>query len=177
MPMTSRPDGRARVRGAFVGAASGALSVAAHGVGGGAMMPSEAALILLLAISAAVGGAVAALGERGGWASTPATLVVGQLLGHTILTIAAEHDHGSFLTPTMASAHAFATVLCALLIRAAVRGHGHALSILRRILPALNLSIPVQEFPRAGAPEYRPDVVLRLLVCSGVGTRGPPRPA
>lgn len=174
--MTSRSDGRARVRGAFVGAASGALSVAAHGAGGGAMMPSESALILLLAVSAAVGGAVAAVGERGGWASTPATLIVGQLFGHTILTIASEHHHGSFLTPTMASAHAFATVMCALLIRAAVLGHGHALSILRRILPALNLSIPVQEFPRTGAPEYRPDVVLRLLVCSGLGTRGPPCP-
>ncbi|NIL77503.1 MULTISPECIES: hypothetical protein [unclassified Rhodococcus (in: high G+C Gram-positive bacteria)] len=169
--MTSRPDGRARIRGVFVGATSGTLSIAAHGVGGGTMMPSESALVLLVIVSAAVGGVVAVLAGR---VPMVAVLALGQVCGHTVLTIASEHHHGTSLTPSMLAAHAVATMVCALLIRAAVLGHGHALSVLRRILPVLCVVLPVEDERPRDRTEYRPDVVLRLLACSGVGTRGPP---
>jgi hypothetical protein len=175
--MTTRPEGRARMRGASVGAASGALSIAAHGVGGESMMPgvsmmpSESALVLLIVVSAAIGCAVALLGER---VPVAVVLVLGQIVGHTVLTIASEHDHGLSLTPTMLAAHAAATVLCALLVRGAVLGYGHALSVLRRILPVLTLALPVLETGGPRKTEYRSTVVLRLLVLSANATRGPP---
>ncbi|WP_245865397.1 hypothetical protein [Rhodococcoides kyotonense] len=169
--MAHRPDARARIRGAFVGAASGTLSIAAHGVGGGAMMPSESALVLLVVVSAALGGAVAMLGGR---LSMVAVLALGQVSGHTVLTIASEHHHGTSITPSMLTAHAVATVVCALLIHAALLGYGRAVSILRRIVPVLCLVLPVEDARPRERTEYRPDVVLRLPVSSGVGTRGPP---
>jgi hypothetical protein len=172
--MTFRPDARARLRGAFVGAASGALSIAAHGVGGGVMVPSEPALVLLVVVSAALGVLTAALGDR---VPTTVVLALGQVVGHTVLTAASGHHHGSSLTPSMLAAHACATVLCALLIRGAVLGHSRAVAVLRRILPVLCLVLPVQDLPRTGSTDYRPNVVLRLLVSSGTGTRGPPCPA
>lgn len=135
------------------------------------MVPSESALVLLLFVSAAVGGAVTLMSAR---VPTMAVLVLGQILGHAVLTIASEHHHGMSITPSMLMAHACATVLCALLIRGAVLGYGHALSVLRHILPVLRAALPVQELQTASFTEYRPDVVLRLLVCSGIGTRGPP---
>ncbi len=171
--MTTVPDARVRMRGAFVGAASGALSIGAHGVGGGVMMPSESALVLLVVVSAAVGGAVTILGDR---VPTMFVLALGQVLGHAILTIASEHHHGAGLTPSMLAAHAGATVLCAILIRGAIVGYSHALSVLRRILPVLGVVLPVSDTERANQTDYRPKVVLRLLVCSGAGTRGPPCP-
>lgn len=170
--MTSRPGGRARMRGASVGAASGALSIAAHGVGGGAMMPSESASVLLMVVSAAVGCAVTVLGDR---VPVIALLVVGQVLGHTVLTIASEHHHGFSPTPTMLAAHAVATVLCALLVQGAVLGYEHALSVLRRILPALPPVLPVLDTGGPRKTEYRSTVVVRLLVLSANATRGPPR--
>nr|WP_296763606.1 hypothetical protein [Rhodococcus sp. (in: high G+C Gram-positive bacteria)] len=169
--MTHRPDGRARMRGASVGAASGALSIAAHGVGGGAMMPSESALVLLIVVSAAVGGAVTVLGDR---VPVIAVLVVGQVVGHAVLAIASEHHHGLSPTPTMLAAHAVATVVCALLVRGAVLGYEHALSVLRRILPVLPLVLPVLDNGGPRKTEYRSTVVLRVLVLSGNATRGPP---
>lgn len=169
--MTSGPDARARMRGMFVGAASGALSIAAHGAGGGDMMPSESALVLLMVVSAAVGGAVTILGQR---VPTMAVLALGQILGHTVLSIASEHHHGSSLTPSMLTAHACATVLCAVLIRGAVLGYSHALSVLRQILPVLGVVLPAADVERTVPTEYRPNIVLGLLVSSGPGTRGPP---
>lgn len=170
--VTSSPDTRARLRGAFVGAASGALSIAAHGVGGGDMMPNESALVLLVVVSAALGAAVSILGSR---LPLVAVLALGQLLGHTILAIASEHHHGSSLTPSMLGAHLGATLVCAVLIRGAVLGYGHALSVLRRIVPVLVAVLPIPDAQRPQCTDYRPDVVLRLLVSSGLGTRGPPR--
>lgn len=137
-------------------------------------MPSESALVLLMVVSAAVGGAATVLGQR---VPTMAVLAIGQLLGHTVLTIASEHHHGPSLTPSMLTAHACATVLCAVLIRGAVLGYGHALSVLQRILPVLRAVLPAADVERTVPTEYRPNVVLRLLVCSGTGTRGPPCPA
>ncbi|WP_230557760.1 MULTISPECIES: hypothetical protein [unclassified Rhodococcus (in: high G+C Gram-positive bacteria)] len=172
--MTSGPDAPTRMRGAFVGAVSGSLSIAAHGMGGGTMVPSESALVLLVVVSAALGGLVSLFGAR---VPLVAVLALGQLVGHTVLSIASEHHHASALTPSMLAAHAAATALCALLVRGAVLGCTHAVSVLRRILPVLAVVLPVQERPRLVTVDYRPDVILRLLVSWGPGTRGPPVPA
>lgn len=135
------------------------------------MVPSESALILLLVVSAAVGGAVTLMSTR---VPTAAVLVLGQVLGHSVLSIASEHHHGLSLTPMMLATHACASVVCAVLIRGAVLGYGHALSVLRRILPVLGAVLVVPDSSRTPATRYRSNVVLRLLVCSGSGTRGPP---
>ena len=100
-----------------------ALTVAAHGLGGGGD-PSSTALTLLLTISAAI-GAVAASIQRPGPGGLLALLGTGQLAGHLLLGEAVTHDHlaGTLDARQMVLAHAAATVVCAVLVLVAERLH------------------------------------------------------
>ncbi|WP_068279849.1 hypothetical protein [Aldersonia kunmingensis] len=110
-----------RLRGVFVGAGAGALTVAAHGLGGGAY-PDSAALAIVLVLAAAVGGCAASLRAIGP-AAALALLGIGQLAGHVTLGALTAHQHApSALGPLlMVSAHCIATVLCGALILAVER--------------------------------------------------------
>ncbi|TQF74349.1 hypothetical protein FK531_05340 [Rhodococcus spelaei] len=165
------------MRGAFVGSLSGAVSVAAHAMGGGTV-PAESSMVLLVLGCAAVGAVVASARIASHTVLFLAgALTLGQVIGHTTLALGAAHRHGLALSPAMVAMHALAVVVSAVLIRAGERGCASAVSALRRILPALFAAIPVVAPIAAVVPEYRPRVARRLLVGSSVGTRGPPLPA
>ncbi|MCL2534314.1 MAG: hypothetical protein FWE39_09120 [Nocardiaceae bacterium] len=174
--MNTRADVVARLRGTFVGSLSGAISIAAHGLGGGTTAPSEEALVLLLAASAVVGAVVASLrGGRNSLLTLAGVLAAGQGIGHLTLTLASEHGHGLHLTPQMLAAHATATVVGAVLVRAAERAVLNAIGSVIRIVVAVLSALPVPDIRR-----WTPTVVGRLdpttsrVARSSGGTRGPP---
>ncbi|WP_415638928.1 hypothetical protein [Prescottella defluvii] len=174
--MKSRAEAVARTRGMFVGSASGAVSIAAHGLGGGAAVPSEQAVVLLLAASALVGAVTAsARTVRRPSVFLGAVLAAGQGIGHLTLTLASDHGHGLHLTPQMLAAHAAATVVGATLIRAAERALLSVIASVMRIVVAVVSAPPVPDIHR-----WTPTVVRRLdptigwTARSAGGTRGPP---
>ena len=120
-------SGAATVRGALVGACSGAVVVAAHGVGGGDL-PSGDALVLLAGAGALVGTCVRTVptAPAARLALLTVVLGIGQAAGHLALAVGAGHVHDAGLTSAMFAAHAVAAVICAVLIAAAERGHGRA---------------------------------------------------
>lgn len=175
-PVNTGPSAAAQLRGAFVGSASGAVSVAGHALGGGHASLGSSALALLLVACAAVGTAAASLsGTRHPLITLLATLAAGQVVGHTALVAASTNEHAGSLSWPMLGAHAGAVVISALLIRAAERGALIAVSALRRAVPALPLVVYPAQAPAISLDfAYRPSVIHRLLAGSGSGTRGPP---
>lgn len=162
----------ARLRGAFVGSASGAVSIAAHALGGGTVAPDQATLALLLAACTLVGFLVTAVRSRHGAAEVMAMLGIGQAIGHMALSLG--HHHSGGMTAVMLVAHLIAIPVGALLIHGAEIAAARAASSVRRAvvaletLPYLSLS-PVVAVPAGSAATPR-----RLLLSSGIGTRGPP---
>ncbi|QYB07538.1 hypothetical protein I1A62_25270 [Rhodococcus sp. USK10] len=173
--MNSRTEVLAQVRGAVVGSSSGAVSVAAHGIAGGGMPPSEASVVLLLVACAAVGAAVAAIriAGRDGLVLV-AALTAGQLIGHTTLGLAGEHAHSLGLSTPMIAAHLAAIAISAGLVRGAERACLRALAAVTRIVLAILAPAPVSTGTWSATPVYRAKLSLWLLVGSAAGTRGPP---
>ncbi|MFI6865613.1 hypothetical protein [Nocardia sp. NPDC050406] len=169
--MRSPTDPAARLRGAAVGTASGAVAVAAHALGGGTAFP-EASLALLLATCALIGVVVATVRPRSGVLSTMVMLAVGQGVGHEALSIA-PHHHRHGLTAAMVAAHLVAIPVGAMVIRAAETGLRRAVTSVRRFIVALGFTSTPPGRPLAALPAPR-NVALRLLVSSGIGRRGPP---
>ncbi|QNG17653.1 hypothetical protein G4H71_06195 [Rhodococcus triatomae] len=172
----SRASGTAPLRGGLVGSVSGALSIAAHGIGGGhAAAMSTNSLALLVAACGAVGAIAGSARTGHRLLHMAALLLAGQGAGHVSLSLTSGHDPLSSLTPAMTTAHVLAAVVAAAAIAAAERGGRRALARLRRLRPALLVVASPDETPRS-APDftYHPRVVLRLLAGSGAGTRGPP---
>lgn len=174
--MESGPDAAAQLRGTVVGALSGALSIAAHGLGGGSAFPGDEAIVLLVAASAVVGAAVASLrSRRGPLVLLALMLAAGQGIGHFTLTLASEHAHGLQLTPQMLGAHAAATIVGAVLIRAAERSLLSLLGSVLRVVVAVLSAPPVPHIRR-----WTPTVLRRLdptgarVALVAGGTRGPP---
>ncbi|NNH69196.1 hypothetical protein HLB23_04815 [Nocardia uniformis] len=162
------------MRGVAVGTASGAVAVAAHGLGGGAVAPTGAALALLLATCALIGVVVATVRPRGGLLSTMAMLAVGQSIGHEALSMGPQHhQHG--VGTAMLAAHLVAVPVGAVLIRAAEIGVRRAVTSVRRFLVVLGLE-PLPPHRPTPVPVHQRAVALRLLVSSGSGLRGPPCP-
>lgn len=122
-----------RLRGGFVGAGAGALTVAAHGVAGGAY-PDSTALAVVLVMAAAVGACAASL-RAAGPAAVLALLGIGQLAGHVVLGALTGHQHTSAaLGPlVMVGAHCAATLLCGVLILTAERLHGFVDAVARLV--------------------------------------------
>ncbi|MBC2637767.1 MULTISPECIES: hypothetical protein [unclassified Rhodococcus (in: high G+C Gram-positive bacteria)] len=173
--MNSRVEVLARVRGAVVGSLSGAVSVAAHGIGGGAMPPSEGALVLLLAACATVGVAVATLhATRRDRLVLIGAITSGQLIGHTTLAVASEHTHSLGLSAPMIAAHVGAIAASAVAVRAAERACLRALAAVTRILLTVLAPLRVDTGTWSATPLYRAKLSLWLLVSAAAGTRGPP---
>ncbi|WP_332112623.1 hypothetical protein [Rhodococcus maanshanensis] len=164
----------ARMRGAFVGSTSGAVSVAAHALGGGTA-PAESSVVLLMLGCAAVGAVIASVRvDRHQLLFVGAALTLGQAIGHIALAMGAVHVHGPQLGPQMVAAHAAAVAVTAVLIRAGERGCVSVLSALSRRVPAPFTEVPVLVPVAVCAPVDSPPLARWLLVGSGTGTRGPP---
>ncbi|MFF0533300.1 hypothetical protein ACFYT3_33645 [Nocardia amikacinitolerans] len=172
--MRKPAEGSARLRGAFVGSASGAVAIAAHALGGGAVAPEQPSVALLIGACAAVGVLVSSLRLRAGFVELMGLLTIGQAVGHTALTMSPGHHHGSHATSVMLSAHLAAIPIGALLIRSAEAALAKAVSSVRDVVrvlgpvPAPASASIIRIAPRAAASPRR------LLLSSGIGTRGPP---
>ncbi|ANW67994.1 hypothetical protein BCA37_23520 [Mycobacterium sp. djl-10] len=160
----------ARWRGGLVGACSAALSIAAHGAGGGEV-PGGAALALLILGSAAVG--VAAGGLARGVGALAAILVAGQAMGHLTLVLAAGHLHGVGVTAPMLAAHLGAALACAALIGVAEGLLVALAGLVWRLVQALTGDAPSDLTRRSAVPEACPLAAGVQLGCTA-GTRGPP---
>ncbi|HLS79222.1 MAG TPA: hypothetical protein VK083_20775 [Nocardia sp.] len=168
---TAVHQGAAAARGALVGSAAGAVSLAAHPLGGGAVHLSQAAIVQLIGACAAVGVVAGSRRGRVGRGELLALLAAGQGIGHVALTVG--HPHGPHLTPVMVCAHLAAMLLAAVLIRLSEAGLLAAASSVRRVLAALVEALRWPEAPvvLAGG-EIR--VGAGRLRSGGAGTRGPP---
>ncbi|WP_068274416.1 hypothetical protein [Aldersonia kunmingensis] len=173
--MSAPRSGATAVRGALAGACSGAVVVAAHGLGGGAA-PAGDTLVLLALAGAAVGAGVRTLptAPLQRLAAMAAVLGAGQLAGHLALTVTADHVHGFGVTPGMVSAHVVAALVCAALIGLAELGADRAVSALRRLVAVLCAIISPDPERRTRHRFARPAATLPLLLSSATGTRGPP---
>ncbi len=154
-----------RMRAVFVSGISASLSIAAHAVGGGAV-PHQDALVLLLGV-ALVAGVLAAESR----VPVPLLLVLGQMAGHLVLGLHDGHLHTP--GPGMLVAHAGAVVVAALLVRAAEKGCGAALAVLRRLVPQEYRALPVA-VAEPVRTVYRPRVGPGARLVGGTGSRGPP---
>ena len=170
----SATDGFAPLRGTSVGILSALVTATAHTFGGG-MFPSDAAVVLLVLVCAAVGYAATAVPT----AVAPRSqllvvLATAQAIGHLLLTAVDGHHHGSMLTQRMLVAHAVAVVVGALAIRGAEHGIRRAVSSLRRALPLLTALVVDDNRIAPPLPVYRIPGSTLLLDLSGRGNRGPP---
>ncbi|MFJ1455810.1 hypothetical protein [Nocardia sp. N2S4-5] len=166
-------DPAARLRGASVGAAAGAVSVAAHALGGGSVGLGSAAVSLLVAACALTGVLVASVGT--GLARLMVLLAAGQAVGHAALSVAPGHCHPPVFTAAMVVAHLVAIPVGALLVRGAEVALGRVLSSVRRMVVALGV-VPAVPAAVWRVVEGAGVVSLwRLLLSSGIGRRGPPR--
>ncbi|EME23345.1 hypothetical protein G419_02595 [Rhodococcus triatomae BKS 15-14] len=162
------------MRGGFVGSLSGALTVAAHGIGGG-MAPSQSSVVLLVLACSAVGALVSATrARRHDLLFLVGALAAGQALGHATLSVGAGAHHGLQLGPAMLAAHAVAAVVTAVLVRAGGRGCQLAVASLRSILPTPFAPVPAPALPARPVPAARRQLRRWLLVGARLGTRGPP---
>ncbi|MEV0032509.1 hypothetical protein [Nocardia sp. NPDC050793] len=167
-------EGATRLRGAFVGSASGAVSIAAHALGGGVISPEQSSVALLIGACAAVGVLVGSLRTRAGLLELMGLLAVGQGVGHTALTLSPGHHHGAHATALMLLAHLAAIPVGALLIRGAEAAIRRAASSVRRAARVLG-AMPVPALPTVALLAARDAAIpRRLLLASGIGTRGPP---
>ncbi|WP_032376264.1 hypothetical protein [Rhodococcoides fascians] len=170
----SATDEFAPLRGASVGTLSALVTATAHTFGGG-MFPSDAAVVLLVLVCAAVGCAASAVPT----AVAPRTqllvvLATAQAIGHLLLTAVDGHHHGSILTQQMLAAHAVAVLVGALAIRGAEHGIRRAVTSLRRALPLLAALVIDDNRIAPPLPVYRIPGSTLLLDLSGCGNRGPP---
>ncbi len=160
-----------RLRGSCVAAASATVSVAAHALAGGTDFPGSAAIMLLIAASSVTG--VVAAHTRTGPLGVMGLLALGQLLGHTALSVPA-HCRTDLFTVPMLIAHLVAIVAAALLIRGAETTLLRAVSRIRRAIhrslraPGCRDVVTIVSAPEAIAPHRR------LVLASGTGRRGPP---
>ncbi|KQU47014.1 hypothetical protein ASG84_07675 [Rhodococcus sp. Leaf278] len=170
----SATDGFAPLRGASVGTLSALVTTTAHTFGGG-MFPSDAAVVLLVLVCAAVGYATSAapnvVAPR---LQLLVVLATAQALGHLLLTAVDGHHHGSMLTQQMLAAHAVAVLVGALAIRGAEHGIRRAITSLRRALPLLTALVVDENRIAPPLPVYRIPASTHLLDLSGRGNRGPP---
>lgn len=172
--MRSPTDHTAPLRGAAVGAASGAVAILAHALGGGTAFPDGPALTLLFAACTVIGVVVASIRLRHPLLAVMGMLAVGQTAGHFALTMSPGHAQHHGLTPTMLTAHALAIPLGACVIRAAEAGLRRALTSVRRfILILFRAPRPVVQRARRVRHDERARI-RHLLVSPAIARRGPP---
>ncbi|WP_040779413.1 hypothetical protein [Nocardia pneumoniae] len=170
--MRNPADVATRLRGAFVGSAAGAVSIAAHALGGGAMSPGAAPIAVLILACAAVGVLVGARPHRRGLGEITAMLAIGQTVAHLALTLSAAHQHDA--SSVMLGAHLAAIPIGALLIHAAERAVLQAASDIRHTVRILAVGPTAPAGFRSPVIDRALPWPRRLLLGSGSGLRGPP---
>jgi hypothetical protein len=167
----NRLSGVAHLRGAFVGAVSGAVSIAAHGWAAGSS-PSGSGAVLLVVGAGVMGALTAWLAPlRGSIAGLILALAAGQTLGHQALAAGSPHHHGGFVTSTMLSAHVMAATLAAIIILGAERAYRVTSTALARAVPPASPGVAANVLPRTG---YRAHAITRIVFADGLRTRAPP---
>lgn len=170
----SPTDTTACLRGAAVGAASGAIALLAHALGGATGVPAGSSLTLLFGVCAVIGVATATFPRGHTPAPTMLVLAVGQGVGHLAMSLC----HGPHpWTTAMAVAHLVAIPVGAVLIRAAETGMRRAVTGVRRVLRVLAGAALLG--PRVRRPVREDDRATRsrLLVRPDLDPRGPPAAA
>ncbi|MGO4615521.1 hypothetical protein AB4305_14180 [Nocardia sp. 2YAB30] len=168
----------AQVRGGSAGAISGVISIAAHGWVSDGMPPTATALVLLTAGSTVIGAMVAGLALlRDTSTGLAAALVTGQVLGHLTMGFSSGHLHhgDAQLTPIMLTAHLFAAVAAAIVIRGAEAAYRVGTAVLARVIPVRQRA-PIVAGPAPLRTAHRDRVILRVLAAQSLRTRGPPLP-
>jgi hypothetical protein len=167
------PNPAARLRGTAAGLLTGALAVAAHGIGSGTV-PTGAAAAQLAVIAATVGALTGTIRGAADARALLALLAAGQLLGHLMLS-AVGHSHTSASTPhaaAMLAAHVLAIAVGALLIAA---GERVCRAVSRGVRAAVRIvSQPVTAVPIVTAPAADQPLRSALLLAASVSHRGPP---
>ncbi|MFG1768421.1 hypothetical protein ACGFIX_02505 [Nocardia salmonicida] len=170
--MGSPTDYTARLRGAAVGSASGAVAILAHGLGGATGVPAGSALTLLFAACALIGVVVTALPRGNSAMSTMVVLAVGQCVGHTALSLGHFQHHP--ISGAMVLAHLVAIPVGAIAIRAAEVGVRRAITGVRQLILVLaGVASPAERPVRLPAADERA-VLRQLLLRPDIGLRGPP---
>ncbi|MCM6775349.1 hypothetical protein NDR87_16275 [Nocardia sp. CDC159] len=169
--MRSSADSAARLRGASVGTASGAVSIAAHALGGGAVAVGSASIALLVAACATTGVVVAAV--RGGLVRLMLLLAGGQAIGHVMLGMAGAHRHGVGVGSLMLGAHLVAIPVAALLIRGAEVALGRVSARVRQVAVALVRWCTADSVMCVVRP-VESAAVVQWVHCSDLRWRGPP---
>ncbi|MDI9917198.1 hypothetical protein [Rhodococcus sp. IEGM 1379] len=160
----------APLRGSVVGAASGALAIAAHGISGGEIPPASA-MTLLIAVCVAVGAITATLPSLArGPLPLIAALGAGQLAAHAAMTVSV-HSHSSAPGLTMLGAHAVATAVCAVAVLAAERLFAVVTNAARTVLTTPTRAVRVRSLILATSTH--PSTIDALLRAS-ISRRGPP---
>lgn len=140
--MSTRSSELRALRGGALALTSAALTITAHGLGGGELSQFTHALPLVVLI----GFAASSLADkRSGKLSLMAGLVTAQLAQHLLLTWVA-HEHTTTLTPQMVAAHLVAATATGWLLF-------HAESALFRLVAAVSRLVPRQLAP---LPATRP---------------------
>ncbi|MFI6169790.1 hypothetical protein ACIBCN_23625 [Nocardia sp. NPDC051052] len=172
--MRTSAEATARVRGAFVGSVSGAVSIAAHALGGGDVSPGQSSITVLIAACTVVGVVVGARRARFGVGEVMVLLAIGQAVGHVALTMSSGHHHNTGMTSVMVAAHLAAIPVGALLIRGAEIAFGRAVSAATRVVRALGTRLAAPFALHYAVPVGPLTAPRRLLFSSGYGLRGPP---
>jgi hypothetical protein len=165
----------ARLRGTAAGAFTAALAVAAHGIGGGDMVPSGGSAVLLAVLAAAVGAFARSCSRTADLDVLVAVLAGGQIVGHLALG-AGGHGHTASATlvpsPVMLLTHLVAVAVGATLIRGCER-LCTALSAVLRSSPYRRAERPATS---CRTPDIRADHPMRRiqLIAVSISHRGPP---
>lgn len=167
------PNPAARLRGTAAGLLTGALAVAAHGVGSGAA-PTGAATAQLAVLAATVGALAGTIRRATDARVLLGLLAAGQLLGHLMLS-AVGHSHTPTSTPpaaAMLAAHLIAIAVGALLIAA---GERLCRAVSRGVRAAVRIvSPPVAAVPVVARAAADQPLRSALQLAASVSHRGPP---
>ncbi|QZT62642.1 hypothetical protein [Mycolicibacterium austroafricanum] len=159
----------AGLRGAAAGLLTAALTLASHGVGGGAIL-AGAATVQLLVVAAVIGGVAASVSRADDLRVMVCLLGAGQVFGHVVLA-AGGHAHAAPPAAAMVSAHAVAVVVGGLLISAGAR----LCRVLSRVLRVVGRpNPPLASVSRLSARTADQPMRSTLLISCSMSYRGPP---
>jgi hypothetical protein len=162
-------EATAALRGAAAGLLTAALTLAAHGVGGGAVL-AGAATVQLLVVAAVVGGLAASVSGADDLRVMVCLLGAGQLVGHVVLA-AGGHAHAAPPAAAMVSAHAVAVVVGGLLINTGAR----LCRVLSKVLRLVGRpNPPLASVSRLSATAADQPMRSTLLIACSMSYRGPP---
>ncbi|MGI5503776.1 hypothetical protein [Lentzea sp. CA-135723] len=168
--MSTRTSELRTARGAALALTSAALTITAHGLGGGELSEFIHALPLVVLIAFA---ASSLADKRSGKLSVIAGLGTAQLAQHLLLTWV-NHEHTNTLTGQMFVAHLVAATLTGILLFHAENALFRLFAAVRRLIPRRLTPLPVTTPARTftGTPHVRSAHQLDLVRANR--RRGPP---